>query len=112
MNGFSRNEASDDPSPPSAGLRNRLVHEYDAIEDGLILQSVAMAEELYSQYVKEIKDYLSTRDVDIELWAQVKQKATIERKTMRDVIFEGLRLYLNPPASESVKAKPKRKAKV
>ena len=52
------------------------------------------------------------RDVNIELWAQVKQKATIERKTMRDVIFEGLRLYLNPPASESVKAKPKRKAKV
>ncbi len=44
---------------PSAGLRNRLVHEYDAIEDGLILQSVAMAEELYAQYVKEIKDYLS-----------------------------------------------------
>ena len=52
------------------------------------------------------------RDVDIELWAQVKQKATIERKSMRDVIFEGLRLYLNPPASESVKAKPKRKVKV
>jgi uncharacterized protein YutE (UPF0331/DUF86 family) len=44
---------------PSAGLRNRLVHEYDAIEDGLILQSVTMAEELYSQYVKEISDFLS-----------------------------------------------------
>jgi len=44
---------------PSAGLRNRLVHEYDAIEDGLVLQSVAMAEDLYAQYVKEIKDYLS-----------------------------------------------------
>jgi len=46
---------------PSAGLRNRLVHEYDAIVDGLILQSVAMAEDLYAQYVKEIQDYLSNR---------------------------------------------------
>ena len=44
---------------PSAGLRNRLVHEYDAIEDMLILQSVAMAEELYPRYVREIEDYLS-----------------------------------------------------
>jgi uncharacterized protein YutE (UPF0331/DUF86 family) len=43
---------------PSAGLRNRLVHEYDAIEDGLILQSVTMAETLYSRYIKEIGDYL------------------------------------------------------
>ena len=52
------------------------------------------------------------REIDIELWARVKQKATLERKSMREVIFEGLQLYLNPPASESVKAKPKRKAKV
>ena len=44
---------------PSAGLRNRLVHEYDAIEDTLILGSLAMAQTLYSLYVKEIKDYLS-----------------------------------------------------
>ena len=44
---------------PSAGLRNRLVHAYDAIEDVLILQSVAMAEELYPRYVREIEDYLS-----------------------------------------------------
>jgi uncharacterized protein YutE (UPF0331/DUF86 family) len=44
---------------PSAGLRNRLVHEYDAIEDTLILGSLAMAQAVYSRYVKEIKDYLS-----------------------------------------------------
>jgi uncharacterized protein YutE (UPF0331/DUF86 family) len=44
---------------PSAGLRNRLVHEYDAIEDTLILGSLAMTQALYSRYVKEIKDYLS-----------------------------------------------------
>ena len=44
---------------PSAGLRNRLVHEYDGIEDTMILGSLAMAQTLYSRYVKEIKDYLS-----------------------------------------------------
>jgi uncharacterized protein YutE (UPF0331/DUF86 family) len=44
---------------PSAGLRNRLVHEYDAIEDKLILESVKMAQELYPQYVHEIETYIS-----------------------------------------------------
>ena len=44
---------------PSAGLRNRLVHEYDAIEDNLVLRSVSLAEELYPRYVREIEDYLS-----------------------------------------------------
>jgi len=27
-------------------------------------------------------------DIDIELWGKVKAKATLERKTMRDVIVE------------------------
>jgi len=44
---------------PSAGLRNRLVHEYDLIEHGLVLEAVKMAEELYSKYVKEIDDYIN-----------------------------------------------------
>ncbi|MEK6766616.1 MAG: DUF86 domain-containing protein [Planctomycetota bacterium] len=44
---------------PSAGLRNRLVHEYDLIEHLMVLEAVIMAEELYSEYVKEIEDYLS-----------------------------------------------------
>jgi len=44
---------------PSAGLRNRLVHEYDLLEHSMILKAVNMAEELYSKYVKEINDYLS-----------------------------------------------------
>ena len=44
---------------PSAGLRNRLVHEYDRLEHSMILKAVNMAEELYSKYVKEINDYLS-----------------------------------------------------
>ena len=44
---------------PSAGLRNRLVHEYDRFEHSMVLKAVDMAEALYSKYVKEINDYLS-----------------------------------------------------
>ena len=45
---------------PSAGLRNRLVHEYDRIDHAMVLQAVTMAEELFPQYVKEIYDYISS----------------------------------------------------
>jgi len=44
---------------PSAGLRNRLVHEYDMLDHSLILEAVKMAEELYSEYVKQIENYIS-----------------------------------------------------
>ena len=44
---------------PSAGLGNRLVHEYDRIDHSIILQSVTMAEELYADYVGEISAVLS-----------------------------------------------------
>ena len=44
---------------PSAGLRNRLVHEYDTLDHSMVLKAVAMADELYPQYVKEISDYVS-----------------------------------------------------
>lgn len=44
---------------PSAGLRNRLVHEYDAIENSFVLESVKMANELYSGYVKEVEGFLA-----------------------------------------------------
>lgn len=44
---------------PSAGLRNRLVHEYDVLEHSLVLDAVRMAEQLYPQYVKEIEEYIS-----------------------------------------------------
>jgi len=46
---------------PSAGLRNRLVHEYDRLDHVMVLKAVNMAEELYSKYVKEINDYLSKK---------------------------------------------------
>jgi hypothetical protein len=35
------------------------------------------------------------RDIDIELWSKVRVKSTLERKTMREVIFEGLRMVHN-----------------
>ena len=44
---------------PSAGLRNRLVHEYNLIDHSLVLEAVRMVEEFYSEYVKEIEDYIS-----------------------------------------------------
>ncbi len=44
---------------PSAGLRNRLVHEYDLLEHSMVLDAVKMAEEEYADYVKQIEDYIS-----------------------------------------------------
>ena len=40
-------------------------------------------------------DYI-LRDIDIELWSKVKAKATLERKTMREVILESLKWYITP----------------
>lgn len=44
---------------PSAGLRNRLVHEYDLLDHAMVLDAVKMAEELYPEYIKEVEDYIS-----------------------------------------------------
>jgi uncharacterized protein YutE (UPF0331/DUF86 family) len=46
---------------PSAGLRNRLVHDYDYLDNTIILDSVSVVEELFPYYVKEIEDYISGR---------------------------------------------------
>jgi hypothetical protein len=46
------------------------------------------------------------------LWSKVKAKATLERKTMREVIFEGLKWYITPvetATSSDKKKKGKRK---
>jgi len=40
-------------------------------------------------------DYI-LRNIDIELWSKVKAKATLERKTMREVILESLKWYVTP----------------
>jgi hypothetical protein len=57
-------------------------------------------------------DYI-LRDIDIELWSKVKAKATLERKTMREVIFESLKWYIKPVETAAVsdtKKKPKKKS--
>lgn len=46
---------------PSAGLRNRLVHEYDFLNHSIVLEAVRMADTLYSKYIKEINDYISAK---------------------------------------------------
>ncbi|OGW36762.1 MAG: hypothetical protein A2Y97_13645 [Nitrospirae bacterium RBG_13_39_12] len=44
---------------PSAGMRNRLVHEYDVLEHSLVLDAVKFTVDLYPRYIKEIEDYIS-----------------------------------------------------
>ena len=44
---------------PSAGLRNRLVHEYEFLDDGKILASVRTILDLYPSYVQAIERYLT-----------------------------------------------------
>jgi uncharacterized protein YutE (UPF0331/DUF86 family) len=43
---------------PSAGLRNRLVHEYDMLEHSVVLDAVRKAEDLYAEYVKQVEDFI------------------------------------------------------
>ena len=45
---------------PSAGLRNRLVHEYEFLDDSKILASVRTILDLYPSYVQAIERYLAT----------------------------------------------------
>lgn len=46
---------------PSAGLRNRLVHEYDLLEHSMVLDAVKLAEKLYAEYVGQIEKYLQSK---------------------------------------------------
>jgi uncharacterized protein YutE (UPF0331/DUF86 family) len=43
---------------PSAGLRNRLVHEYDEIDDAKVLGAIATALDGYPRYIRAIEAYL------------------------------------------------------
>jgi uncharacterized protein YutE (UPF0331/DUF86 family) len=43
---------------PSAGLRNRLVHEYDSIDDSIVYSSLAQAIPCCVEYVRAIQGYL------------------------------------------------------
>lgn len=40
---------------PSTGLRNRLVHEYDALEDRIVVEAVAVARRLFPEYVAAVE---------------------------------------------------------
>ena len=43
---------------PSAGLRNRLVHEYEGLDDVKVLASIGTMLELYPQFVNAIEAYV------------------------------------------------------
>ncbi len=44
---------------PSAGLRNRLVHEYESLDDAKVLASIGALLAQYPQYVQAVESYLS-----------------------------------------------------
>lgn len=44
---------------PSAGLRNRLVHEYDAVDDAKVLAAVGTMLDLYPRYIHAIEAELT-----------------------------------------------------
>lgn len=44
---------------PSAGLRNRLVHEYETLEDAKVLAAIGTLLELYPRYVRAVEVYLT-----------------------------------------------------
>lgn len=43
---------------PSAGLRNRLVHDYDDLDDRIVLGAVGEARRLYPRYVRAVEALL------------------------------------------------------
>ena len=44
---------------PSAGLRNRLVHEYETIDDAEVLASVGALLQLYPRYIQAVESHLA-----------------------------------------------------
>ena len=44
---------------PSAGLRNRLVHEYEAIDDAKVLAALGTLLDIYPRYIQAIEAYLT-----------------------------------------------------
>ena len=49
---------------PSAGLRNRLVHEYDDIDPKQVFKAISFVLELYPLYVRQLNNYLISLDVE------------------------------------------------
>src|SRR5262245_15821021 len=48
---------------PSAGLRNRLVHEYETLDDARVLAAIATFLELYPHYIRAIEGHLTKADL-------------------------------------------------
>ena len=46
---------------PSAGLRNRLVHEYEGLDDAKVLASIGMILDLFPRYIQGIERHLSSQ---------------------------------------------------
>jgi len=44
---------------PSTGLGNRLVHEYDDIQDSTVYDPIRFAESIYPKYVQAVERYIS-----------------------------------------------------
>ncbi|MGM0472117.1 MAG: type VII toxin-antitoxin system HepT family RNase toxin [Bacillota bacterium] len=44
---------------PSTGLRNRLVHEYEEINDRIVYKSIDDMHKFYSKYLKQINEYIN-----------------------------------------------------
>ncbi len=45
---------------PAAGLRNRLVHEYNALDDSLVFESIGTALRLFPEYIKAVETFLDS----------------------------------------------------
>jgi len=44
---------------PCTGLRNRLVHEYDKIQDKIVFESIVKVIEMVSRYIEFIKNHIN-----------------------------------------------------
>ncbi len=44
---------------PSTGLRNRLIHEYETINDRIVFESIGETIEQYTFYMREINKYIN-----------------------------------------------------
>lgn len=48
---------------PSAGLRNRLVHEYEDVDDAIVLRAVAEARRSFADFVAAVERFLAGKGV-------------------------------------------------
>jgi uncharacterized protein YutE (UPF0331/DUF86 family) len=48
----------------SAGMRNRIVHQYDEIDQQVIFTAIPLAVSQYSLYIKQVNDFLNTLEVN------------------------------------------------